>query len=238
MIDMKLTLTLFILLLMTDQLKTQNPEKMKIIYVYDALCGWCYGFSPVMEAFAANYGEEVEVEVVSGGMIRGSRIGRIGEVAAYIAEAYKEVERGTGVVFGEAFLNDILKDGQAIFTSIPPAIALSVFKTLRPAQSLAFASSLHKAIYFDGIAPDDFEAYGRLAEAFGLDAVQFVSMMQDEAFQKLAENDFAKSASLGVTGFPTVFLSDGSMQVIISRGFADFETLKARYLSAKLAFEK
>ena len=24
-------------------------EKPKIIYVYDALCGWCFGFSPSME---------------------------------------------------------------------------------------------------------------------------------------------------------------------------------------------
>ncbi len=230
---MKLTLTIITLLLMTGQLKTQNTERMKIIYVYDALCGWCYGFSPVMEEFAARYGEDVDFEVISGGMIRGSRIGPIGEVAAYIAEAYKDVERGTGIVFGEAFLNDILKDGKAIFTSIPPAIALSVFKTQKPAQSLAFASRLHKAIYFDGIKPDDMEAYGKLAAEFGLDAEKFVAMMADETFLRLAEEDFQRSAGLGVNGFPTVFLTDGKETVILSRGYTNFQNLETRFLNAR-----
>ncbi len=32
---------------------------MDLVYVYDALCGWCYGFAPVIKAFAERYAEEV-----------------------------------------------------------------------------------------------------------------------------------------------------------------------------------
>lgn len=46
----------------------------------------------------------------------------IGEVASYISWACKDVEKATGVKFGDGFLNDILKDGKAIFTSIYPSI--------------------------------------------------------------------------------------------------------------------
>ncbi len=45
---------------------------MKLIYVYDALCGWCYGFSPVITDFSARHASEFAVEVVSGGMVLGA----------------------------------------------------------------------------------------------------------------------------------------------------------------------
>ncbi|MFW5762224.1 MAG: DsbA family protein, partial [Cyclobacteriaceae bacterium] len=92
----------------------------KIIYCYDALCGWCYGFSPVMEKIHQQYQQDFQFEVISGGMITGERIGPVGEVAPYIKQAYKLVENTTGVKFGDDFLR-VLNEGKAIFTSIPPA---------------------------------------------------------------------------------------------------------------------
>ena len=75
--------------------------KFSIIYVYDALCGWCYGFSPVIKQVFEKYQAQFDFEVISGGMILGERQGPIGEVAAYIKGAYKTVEDTTGVKFGE-----------------------------------------------------------------------------------------------------------------------------------------
>ena len=134
-------------------------EQLKLIYIYDALCGWCYGFSPVINDFAEKFKEELDIQVVSRGMIRGDRIGPIGEVAPYIKDAYKTVEDSTGVKFGEAFLQAILADGSTVFTSIPASIALSVFKTLQPENSLKYATDLQKAIYLDGVQPLDISAY-------------------------------------------------------------------------------
>ncbi len=55
-----------------------NTKKVKLIYVYDALCGWCYGFSPVMMQLHSKYKDSIDFQVVSGGMITGNRIGPIG----------------------------------------------------------------------------------------------------------------------------------------------------------------
>ena len=32
-----------------------KKEKMKLLYVYDPLCGWCYGFGPVAEQIEKNF---------------------------------------------------------------------------------------------------------------------------------------------------------------------------------------
>ena len=202
---------------------------MKVIYVYDALCGWCYGFSPVIKQFYQKHRRTVDVEVVSGGMITGSRIGPIGEVAPYIRQAYKEVEVRTGVTFGKAFLENVLEEGSTIFSSVPPAVALSVFKSHRTDEAVLFAGALQQAIYYGGLAPEDTAAYASLAEEFGIDGKTLVTQMKQPTFQEKAQEDFRKSQQLGVTGFPTVFAEVEETLYPLARGYTSLSDLENRF---------
>ncbi|WP_338760189.1 DsbA family protein [Bernardetia sp. ABR2-2B] len=217
---------------------------MKLIYIYDALCGWCYGFAPAMRDFYKNHKNDFEtIDVISGGMITGDRIGAIGEVAPYIKNAYKDVENRTGVKFGETFLQDILEEGSAIFTSIPPSIALSVFK--KEAQEnpklageknekvLYFAEDLQSLIYFDGIVPKDYSKYGKLATKYGLNNNDFVEKMNNPDYEKLAQKDFQLSQDFGVNGFPTLIIQKGEEFYLFARGFVDLTELERRFEAMK-----
>ncbi|MFK7933748.1 MAG: DsbA family protein [Saprospiraceae bacterium] len=206
---------------------------MKLYYIYDALCGWCYGFSPVITAFYEKYHTEITFEVISGGMVTVEREGPIGEVAGYIKTAYLEVEKQTGVKFGEGFLKNILEEGTTLFTSVPPAVALSVFKKEKPAEQIAFAAALQTAIYSKGIDPSDPVAYGQLAVDFDLDPNEFVRKMEEEEYQRLALRDFMQTQRWGVNGFPTVVIETGEQLAIIGRGYLDFESLERNFESAK-----
>ncbi len=77
---------------------------MTLIYCYDAWCGWCYGFSPVMREIEATFAGRLQVEVLSGGMILPETPQPIGATAGYIQQAYKTVEEYTGIKFGEDYL--------------------------------------------------------------------------------------------------------------------------------------
>ncbi len=65
--------------------------KPTIIYCYDAYCGWCYGFSPVIKKIAGDYKDEMEIEVLSGGMMIGEGVMPIEKIGPYIQTAYKSV---------------------------------------------------------------------------------------------------------------------------------------------------
>jgi len=207
----------------------QTIQKTKLIYVYDALCGWCYGFSPTMEKFAKVHQEEIEVEVWSGGMVTGERIGPIGEVAGYISQAYKQVEQATGITFGDAFLNGTMKEGTAIFTSVPPSIAMTILKEAKPEEQLAFASSLQKAIYFDGMEPNDTAGYGKIAASYGLHADEFVQKMSDSTYLAKTQKEFSYVEQMGVTGFPTLFLVQDDFAYVLGRGAQSYEALEKEY---------
>lgn len=196
-----------------------------IIYVYDALCGWCYGFSPVIQQVHEKYKEEMDFTVLSGGMVTGERIGPIGQVAGYIKEAYKTVENTTGVKFGEGFLNGILKEGKAIFTSIPASRALTVFKSYQPENAVAFASDLQKAIYFDGIIPENLDVYGKYAADFGIEPKHFVLQMQQNKFIDETNEEFQQVAKWGIQGFPSVIMATPQKLYLIAQGYQPFEQL-------------
>lgn len=213
-------------------------KQLNLVYFYDALCGWCYGFSPVIKDFVTQHGDEFEVEVYSGGMITGDRVGPIGEVAGYIKEAYQQVEEASGVQFGEAFLEGILEGGSAIFTSIPPAVAMTVFKSIQPEKAVDFAARLQSAIYYDGIAPADWHSYPPLAEEFGLDPARFLEKMKDPVSTEAAFREFAFAERMKISGFPTLILHDGTRAILIARGFLPKEKLEESFARAKAELEK
>ncbi|MDF3076233.1 MAG: DsbA family protein [Sphingobacteriaceae bacterium] len=203
-------------------------EKLKIIYVYDALCGWCYGFSPVIKSIYDHQQERFDFEVLSGGMMLGDRSGPVGVVAAFIQTAYKTVEQTTGIVFGEPFLSQ-LERGEMIFDSEKPAIALSTFKSYQPDKAIVFAHDIQNSLYFEGRDLNDDDVYRYHAVNFGIDPDEFVYKMQMEEFKQAAYYDFALARQLGVTGYPAVLLQNKEEHFyLLARGFTDLETLEAR----------
>jgi putative protein-disulfide isomerase len=204
----------------------KEEEKPEVIYIFDPLCGWCYGFSPVMQKIYAEFKSDYDFLVLSGGMITGDRVGPIGLVAPYIKEAYKSVEQTTGVKFGEKFLNEILAKGEAVFNSALPARALATFRLFKPHESLAFASQLQKAIYYDGINLYHDESYGQIAEGFGIDLTSFIQKMKEPQIEEIVNNEFEMVAGMGIRAFPSVVLRKGKELSLISTGYKDYEDMR------------
>jgi putative protein-disulfide isomerase len=197
----------------------------KILYVYDAICGWCFGFSPVMAKLFDEYKGKLTFEVISGGLMVGQRVGPINEVAPYIKNAYRDVERATGVLFGEKFIHGSLEKGTMVMNSIPPTIAMCIFKERFPEKTLAFAGLLHNMIYVDGAEPENIEAYSEYASHLGFDKVEFNTKMSDVSYLTLAQSDFERAQALHANGFPAVyFQKDSKLEKIVS-GYVPYERL-------------
>jgi len=197
--------------------------KLKIYYAYDALCGWCYGFSPVIQRFAKENTDKFTFEVLSGGMVRGARVGPIAQVAPYIKEAYKQVEQTSGVKFGEQFLKNLNSDNSPIFDSIPAAKAMAILKRMQPERQIEFASALQKAIYFEGMSPQDVEAMANVIGKFGIEKKYFIdAMLTDESAHRASE-EFQLIENWGINGFPAVVLDRGDQLFLAARGYTDYE---------------
>ncbi|MEY2811812.1 MAG: hypothetical protein RI991_807 [Bacteroidota bacterium] len=205
--------------------------KPKIIYCYDAYCGWCYGFSPVIKAIWENHKDKFDFETISGGMIPVESTQHIGNIASYIKDAYKTVENMTGVTFGPDYLWHINHPDESDWypNSEMAAIAMSIFRELQPELTISFASDLQYALHFEGRDLTDKEAYRHLLEKYQINEEDFYSKLTSEVYKEKANYDFALVQQLRVNGFPTVFLQlEESKLYMIARGYSDLESVENR----------
>lgn len=205
-----------------------NP---KIIYCYDAYCGWCYGFSPVIKELWLKHREQFDFETISGGMIPVEDTKHIGNIAQYIQGAYQTVEQTTGVKFGKDYLWHIFNPDESDWypNSEMAAIAMAVFRESYPDQTIAFAADLQFALYEEGRDLTDKEAYRHLLEQYNIDTAVFYQKLGSEAYKEKAYYDFSLIQQLKVNGFPTVFLQlDDAKLYMISRGFSTLEAVEQR----------
>ena len=210
-----------------------NPKQMKpvLYYCYDAYCGWCYGFSPVMKKIAAEFRDRVETEVLSGGMIPPENAKHISVTAGYIAEAYHRVEELTGIKFGEDYLWHIRNPGLSDWFphSEKAAMALCIFKEYHPGRQVEFAADLQYALHYEGRDLTDDEAYRHLLEKYEIPAEAFYEKLHSETYKDKAHHEFALCRQLQVTGFPAVLLQvSESKFYLVARGYTPLEDVRSR----------
>lgn len=198
--------------------------KSKIIYIYDPLCGWCYGFSPVIQKIEKAYSEKMDFEIISGGMVVGSREGLIGDFADYILKALPRLEEMTGVKFGEPYLSK-LRDKSLYQSSLKACIALEVFKSFNQKDAIAFASSVQKAQYIDGHDLQEDAVYTELIKPYGIAPDAFLQKLNSDEFRMETTNLFKMIQEWGITGFPAVILVKDNQFYLIAKGYVDYENL-------------
>ncbi|MCX6297944.1 MAG: DsbA family protein [Bacteroidetes bacterium] len=205
--------------------------KPTLFYCYDAYCGWCYGFSPVIKQIAATYKTQLNIEVLSGGMIVPENPVHIGVTAGFIQKAYPTVEEYTGVKFGADYLwhveNPDLSDWYP--NSEMSAIALCIFKEIYPEKQVEFAADLQYALHYEGRDLTDKEAYRHLIEQYGLNETAFYEKLGSDTYKDQAHYEFQLCKQLQVTGYPCVLIQVAETKFhLLARGYTPYEDLKAR----------
>ncbi|HUR12132.1 MAG TPA: hypothetical protein VM012_12215 [Flavitalea sp.] len=203
--------------------------KPLLIYCYDAYCGWCYGFSPVMKTLAIDFRSICQFEVLSGGMILPDKPVHISVTAEYIARAYPTVEISTGVKFGEDYLWHIRNPAESDWfpNSEKPAIALCVLKEIFPDRQVEIASGLQYALHFEGRDLTDDEAYRQLIKDFEVDEFEFYQKLRSEEYKAKAYEEFELVKRFQVNGYPTLMMqADETKFYLITRGYTNYEATR------------
>jgi putative protein-disulfide isomerase len=206
-------------------------EKPVLIYCYDAYCGWCYGFSPVIKKIAASFAAVMDIDVLSGGMILPEKPVHIRVSANYIANAYKNVEELTGVEFGKDYLWHILNPEESDWypNSEKPAIAMCIFKEYYPGRAIEFAADLQYALHYEGRDLTDDEAYRHLLEKYSIQPEIFYEKLKSEAYKEMAYYEFSLMKQLQVNAFPVVLIQTGETKFyMVAKGYTDYEALENR----------
>ncbi|WLP59131.1 DsbA family protein [Bacillus pumilus] len=202
-----------------------NDQELSLIYVWDAYCGWCYGFSNSIRTLHENH-PEMSLTLVSGGLFVGERSLPIKEYP-HISEANQRISQLTGVEFGERY-QKLLANGTFVLDSEAAAIGFSALRSVAPDRTLYLASSMQKAFYQDGKSLSDDETYQEIALAHQLDPNIVIERMKTKEVINDAYADFAKVHQLQVNGYPALLLKKGDEYFNVGGGAMTAEKLEER----------
>ena len=200
---------------------------MKLYYIFDTYCGWCYGFESVLRPFVKAH-PELEVEVISGGLFGE---GKPLSAYSYMPLVNQKITDVYGVTFGPGY-QETLREGTMVPDSNDAAIGFGVLRELVPAgEQVEAAARMQEAFYRDGASLSDPETYRKIAASLGLDEETVVKRFRTRKAAGELHPDFAKARALGAESFPTLLL-EKDVELRELGGKRTLETLEASFREA------
>lgn len=122
---------------------------MRITYLFDPLCGWCYGAGPALEKLSRLDG--VTLDLAPTGLFAGEASRPMDKhFAAYAWQNDQRIARLTGQPFSDAYRETVLGAAGGLFDSAPATLGLVAVGLTEPARELEALKALQRARYQDG----------------------------------------------------------------------------------------
>lgn len=180
-------------------------KKITLHYIYDPLCGWCYGASPLIE-IASNH-PDIIVELHGGGMLAGaSRLHMNTQFREHIKQSDNRIAAMTGQIFGDAYLK-MLNEADLVLDSAPPLLAILAAE--KQHKALNMLKACQHAHYVDGRHISDPQIIAEIANEIGLNSQQFqqdYAQLDEDALEEHIGCSRQLLAQSGSSGFPTLLI--------------------------------
>ena len=187
---------------------------MILHYIYDPLCGWCYGAKPLVQAAQG----VLPVIAHGGGMMMGANRKAVSpQLRNYVMPHDRRIAEYSGQPFGEAYFEGLLRDHTAIFDSAPPIAAVLAAEQIA-GRGLELLGHLQRAHYVEGRRIADQAVLSELAQIIGLDPQAFEIACADAPTQRHIKDSRALLATVGGQGFPTLALEQDGRFTLIDIG--------------------
>jgi putative protein-disulfide isomerase len=201
-------------------------------YIYDPLCGWCYGAEPLVWA-AANV-DGLALRMHAGGLWpQPTRLPD--HMRRYIQQADARVGQMSGQPYGEPYLNGLLLDPELVLESRPVIAAVLAAQALDPSKALPMLRAIQHAHYERGEHVVREQTLERVAHEIGLDVAAFREALKDVPVDEHIAQSQELMNNVGAQGFPTFVLQIGDDWLAVPHGrFASAPAKFAEWLDAQL----
>ena len=210
---------------------------MNITYLFDPLCGWCYGASGALEQLSRVDGATIQLSPT--GLFAGEGARAMDQsFADYAWQNDQRIARLTGQVFSEAYRQQVLGAKGASFDSAPATLALVAVGLQAPTDEIAALKALQLARYVDGRDNGDIGVViGILADAGFTEAADRLRAPDQElmaAYRARTASARADMAHFGANGVPSVVVGEANNRRLLRSGalFGDPAMLLAQLEAA------
>ena len=209
---------------------------MKLIFVGDPMCSWCYGFGKELTALTARH-PELLLEILVGGLRAGATDVLDDSGKQFRLTHWARVEESSGLPFNRKAL---MARENFVYDTEPICRAVVTARRLAPeADQLAVFRALQRAFYVDGLDTTDGAVLAQAAVAelagqgYAADAATFHAAWSHPVTIAATRAEFAQVRAMGIRSFPALLLEANGQRIAISPGYAHVDQLE-RQLNATL----
>lgn len=181
-------------------------------YIYDPMCGWCYGAAPLIQVLASRPG--VELMLHPGGMME--RTALSDDFRSHVLEADQRIATLTGQTFGDAYLNKVRTGAPITLDSYLTAQAvIAVQQAQHPAFEML--KRIQNAHYVHGLDVSERTTLDALAHEMGIRDAHWQQSMREAESRLTADIDQTRlfMAHWGLSGFPSLVVEqDGEFRSV------------------------
>lgn len=184
-----------------------------VTYLFDPLCGWCYGASPALASLAGIGG--LSLELMPTGLFSGAGARPMDDgFAAHAWANDQRIHALTGQPFGESYRTRVLADRQSRLDSGPATQALAAVAMTAPDREFPALTAIQAARYVDGRDITAVETLADILAGLGLDTAAALLAEGTEdltVFDALrVERGRQLMTAYRANGVPTLLFDDGS----------------------------
>ncbi len=200
-----------------------------VTYLFDPLCGWCYGAAPVIGQLAKH--PDIQLELAPTGLFAGSGQRMDASFAQYAWANDQRIAGLTGQRFTEAYRQNVLGRTGSPFDSSAMTLALTAVAESEPVRELEVLRVLQETRYVDGLDTGSAQVVEAVLRRMGLDGVADQVAAPDLALRERNASRLQQARrlmrSLGAQGVPGLVVHGAAGQRLLGGNalYSDFEQL-------------
>ena len=189
-----------------------------VTYLFDPLCGWCYGASGLLEQLVVR--SDFAIDVMATGLFAGEGARAMDDnFAAYAWTNDQRISRLSGQPFSETYRHNVLGDRKRLFDSGPSTLALTAVALAAPDRQFVALRAIQNARYVEGRDTTDILVLAAVLRALNMPEVADRLANPDNvlkaAFRTRLEAARAQMRRFGANSVPALIVGAGDNRRIV-----------------------
>lgn len=207
-----------------------------VTYLFDPLCGWCYGASPAIQRLAQD--ASISLVLAPTGLFSGGGRTMDAAFADYAWSNDLRIAKLTGQDFTDAYRANVLGKIGSVFDSTTTTLALCAVALTEPARETEALKVLQEARYVRGLDTADVAVVAKLLRDMGLPTAADRLQNPDTALQVAHTTRVQAAQQLmrihGAQGVPALVVHRASGDRLLQGNalYGSFENLQASLANA------
>lgn len=197
-------------------------KNIRLIYVHDPMCSWCWGFRPAFQRLLALLPESIGVTRVLGGLAADSDLLMPEEMQNRLQQTWRTIQER---IPGTKFNFDFWTHCAPRRSTYPACRGVIAARQQGAEYDEKITYAIQSAYYLEAKNPSDDSTLIDIAKSMGLDANKFEKALNSTATQQILADEIDFGRKLGGQGFPSLILMVNNIERHIKVDYVDAEVM-------------